>query len=305
MLPLDDETRQIAMAMLLWGVLPALAAASVVMAALEWLGGAKQAPAAATLALISGAVLGLWLVAAAPLYKMDDPAPLLSTLGVALKLDDAESTWNRLPWAVLAALCVERLARILDMQTQDGWLLRGAAAVGIAWWLIPEPTRATFVWLAPGFAGVVFLEWELLQRLAAEPPGGGVLLCLALALVVAGIVLLFAGLGRGMEIAVISASALAGIGLVAWWRRADASGAVPAGAVILPSLLLMAHQGTSVETIPWTAFATAALAPLMLAGTWPVRHWPAIGRLFAGLFLILIPLLAAVLLAQQGATEGE
>jgi hypothetical protein len=165
--------------------------------------------------------------------------------------------------------------------------------------VIPEPTRATFVWLAPAFAAVVFLEWELLQRLAAEPPDGGVLLCLALALMTAGVVLLYASIARWMEAAVICASALAGMGLVAWWRRADASGAIPAAVVILTGLLLMGQRETGVETIPWSAFAVAALAPLMLAGAWPIRHWPGLPRHLARLLLILIPLIVAILLAQQ------
>jgi hypothetical protein len=294
-MPPLDEVRD----MLLWGVLPALAAAGLVMAALDRLGGPKQAPAAAALGLSAGAVLGLGLRAAAPLFSPPSPSPLFAALGGALNLTNGESTWNRMSWTVLAALCTERLARALDTYANDGWLLRGATAVGIAWWLIPERDHEALIWLAPSLAAVVFVEWELLARLAVEPPDGSVLLCLALAFMTAGTVLLYASIGRLMEAAVVCASALAGVALVAWWRRADASGAVPAAAVLLPGLLLMGFRETSVETIPWSAFAVAALAPLMLVGTWPIRHWPGVPRYVARVLLVLIPLIAAVLLAQQ------
>ena len=302
--PLDDEARAVLIAMLRWGVPPALVAAIVVMAVLEWLGGPKQAPAAAALGLIAGVVLGLWSYSAAPLFSTEGTSPLLAGLRGALNLVNGDSSWNRMPWAVLAAVCTERLARALDTHTNDGWLLRGATAVGIAWWLIPEPAREEFVWLAPTFAAVVFLQWQLLARLAAEPPDGSVLVCLALAFLTAGILLVNAGISRSMEASVMCASALVGIALVAWWRRADASGAIPAAALLLPGLLLMGQQETS-EPVPWFAFAFAALAPLMLAGTWPVRHWPAVPRHLARLVVVLIPLIAAVLLALPGDAQEQ
>ena len=300
--PLDDEARAVLIAMLRWGVPPALVAAIVVMAVLEWLGGPKQAPAAAALGLIAGVVLGLWSYSAAPLFSTEETSPLLAGLRGALNLVNGDSSWNRMPWAVLAAVCTERLARALDTHTNDGWLLRGATAVGIAWWLIPEPAREEFVWLAPSFAAVVFLEWELLARLAAEPPDGSVLVCLALAFLTAGILLVNAGISRSMEASVMCASALVGVALVAWLRRADTSGAIPAAAVLLPGLLLMGQQETS-EPVPWSAFAAAALGPLMLAGAWPVRRWPAIPRHLVCLVLVLIPLIAAVLLALPGEAQ--
>src|ERR1019366_8828206 len=144
---------------------------------------------------------------------------------------------------------------------------RGAAALGIAWWVIPVDAREV-VWLAPSFAAVVFLEWVVLERMTAQPPDGSVAFCLAMAFLTAGVVLLFAGIARWMEAAVVCASALAGIGLVAWLRRADVSGIVPAAAVLLLGLLLMGQRETSVTAIPWYAFALAALSPLMLALAW-------------------------------------
>jgi hypothetical protein len=297
-MPPFDEVRD----MLLWGVLPSLLAASLVFAAIVGLGGLKQAPAASALGLIVGVVLALWLRAAHPLVPTEEePSPLLAAVRFALSLANGDASWNRLPWAILAALAVERLARVVDTHTNEGWLLRGAASVGIAWWVIPEPLREKFVWLAPAFAAVVFLEWVLLERLAAEPPDGGVLFCLALVFMTAGIVLLHAGIARWMELAVFCAMAFAGIGLVAWWRRADVSGAIPAAAILLPSLLLMGERGTAVKAIPWYAFALVALAPLTLVASWPLRNRPGVARYIVRVVLVLIPLVAAVVLTRIAA----
>src|ERR1700722_9524617 len=101
---------------LLWTVLPALATAAIVMALLTLRGGPKQAPAGAALGLLAGAVIGFWL--RSDLLPLDAPG---------------ESAWNRLPWAVLAALCMGRVACMPELPIVDGWLLRGATAFGIAW----------------------------------------------------------------------------------------------------------------------------------------------------------------------------
>jgi hypothetical protein len=287
--------------LLLWAVLPALVGAGVLTAALQLLGCAKQGPAAAALGLITGTVLGQWLRAASPMISVDSPWPALSVLGYALTLTGGESTWNRLPWAVLAALAVERLARCLDTRTEDGWFLRGAASIGIAWWVIPEAARDEYLWLAPAFAALVFTHWILLERLAAQPPDGSVLLCLALAFIAAGVVLLHARIARLMEASIVCAAALGGIGLVALWLRADASGAIPAAAVLLPGFLLMGTLETSVEELPWYVFALPALAPLLLAASWPLRRWEGfsgkLARLALMLILVLIPLAAACVVA--------
>jgi hypothetical protein len=267
---------------LLHAVLPALALAAVVMAAGVLLGGVKQAPSAAALGLGAGAALGLWL-------------------SDAMELVPGNPTWNRLPWAALAALWVGHIARLPELQPAAGWLLRAAAAIVIAWVGIPSSMRAEFDWLAPVVAAVIFAHWAILERLAADPPDGSIPLCLALVFLTAGAVLIHAGSARLMDVAVVLASALTGLALVAWWRRADAGGAVPAVAVALPLLMLMGQRETFSE-IPWYGFALPALAPLLLAEALPLSSWhgprPQLTRLLVILLLLAVPLGVAFYLAQ-------
>jgi hypothetical protein len=270
---------------LLYAVLPALVVAAVVMAAVVMLGGAARAPLAAALGVGAAAALGLWL-------------------REGLELISSASPWNRLPPAALAALWVGRIARLPDLQPSAGCWLRAATAIGIAWLVIPAETRSEIDWLAPAFAAVVFAQWVLLERLAARVPDGSVPLCLALALLAAGAVLIHANSARLMNAAIVLASAFAGIAAVSWWRRVDAGGAVPAAGVLLPGLLLMGKQET-VSEIPWNAFALPALAPLLLAEALPLAGWQGSRwqrvRFLLMVLVVLIPLAAAIYIAREAA----
>src|SRR5436853_7041095 len=108
--------------LVLGAILPAFGVSVVVTAAVIGLLGTRHVPVAAALGLSAGAALGLWLREALTLVPGDSP-------------------WNRLPWAALAALWVGRVARLPDLQPSAGWFLRAAAAVGIAWMVIPAETR--------------------------------------------------------------------------------------------------------------------------------------------------------------------
>jgi hypothetical protein len=258
-----------------------LALAAAVMAAGVLLGGAKQAANAAALGLCAGASTGLWL-------------------SDALELVPGNPIWNRLPWAALAALWLGRITRLPELQPAACWLLRAATAIVIAWVGIPLDMRAEADWLAPTVAAVIFTHWAILERLAAEPPDGSVLFCLALVFVTAAAVLIHAGSARLTDVAIVLASALTGLAVVAWWRRVDAGGAIPAVAVVLPILLLMGQRETFSE-IPWYAFALPALAPLLLAEALPLSSWhgrrPQLARLLVMVLLLLPPLGAAFYLA--------
>jgi hypothetical protein len=268
-----------------YAVFPALAVAAVVMAAVVLLCGPKQAPLGAALGLSAAVALGLWL-------------------REALTLVPGDSAWNRLPWAALAALWVGRVARLPDMQPAPGWLLRAGTAGLIALVVIPAGLRQEIDWLMPAFAAVVFAEWAILERLAAEPPDGCVPFCLAVVFLAAGTVVIHASYALLMNVAIVLASALTGLALVAWWLRADASGAIPAAAVMLPGLSLLGQQETKTfSDVPWYAFALPALAPLLLAEALPLSHWQGkrqrLLRFLLMLLLLLVPLATAILLAHQ------
>jgi hypothetical protein len=284
----------------LYMVLPALLAAAMVMAAVELLGGAKQAPAAAALALMTGAILGLWLRDAGKLF-VDDKADLAwGALPSALSLISGESSWNRFAWAALGALCAGRVVYLADVHAQDGWLLRGGAAIAIAWWVIPETSRDEIIWLAPAYALIVWLLWFSLDKLAAQPASSSVAGCLILSLFTAAGVLIYAGTKRLMDANVVLALALVGITLVAFLRGVEFGGVIPAIAVLLPGILLMGQQTRSAEReMHWCAFALPAFAPLALAVTLPFSHWPRWRVHLLRLVLILIPLVIAMVLARE------
>ena len=285
--------------MALYMMLPALMAAALVMAAMARFGAPKQAPAGAALGLMVGAFLGLWLRDSASFVVAGSPAVLLSALPDVLILNPGDSNWNRLPWAILASLCVGRLAYLADVHSSDGWLLRGGAAVGIAWWIIPDSSRQEEVWLTPAFALVVWLEWVVLDHLSAQPGSSSVAVALTLSLLVAGGVLIHAGTARLMDAAIVLACAFLGVWLISFWHGIEFGGAMPAIAVALPALLLMGHQTQAEEKMHWSAFALAGCAPLVLAATLPFSRWPKLWLHVVRLALILIPLAIAGYLAHE------
>ncbi len=265
---------------LLGAVLPALAVAAMVMAAVERLGDAKQAPAGAILGLIAGVALGWWLRNVLPFVPGD-------------------SAWNRLPWAGLIAFAIGRVAYLADVHSSDGWLLRGLTALGLAWWVVPEQARHELVWLAPALAAAIWANWMLLDLLATVPGSSSVAATIALSLLVAAVVLLQAGIARYMEAMLVVTAAFAGIAVVAYLRRLEIGAVVPAIAVALPGMLMMGQTQSSVTEIHWSAFALPALAPLMLAAALPFSHWPKIRVHYLRIGLVLVPLVAATILALQ------
>jgi hypothetical protein len=286
----------------LYMVLPALAAAAIMMAAVGRIGGSKQAPSGAALSLMVGAFVGVWLRDALPLVvDGGSPKAFLSVLPDVLTLVSGESSWNRLPWAVLSALCLGLVAHLADAYSGDGWLLRGGVAIAIAWALIPEDLRERLVWLAPAFAMVVWAEWVILDRIAAQPASFSVALSLTLSLLAAAGVLIHAGTARLMDATLVQACAIAGVLLVACCRRVDVGGAIPALAVALPGLLLMGQLTQAEEKMHWAAFALPACAPLLLVATMPVTHWPKLRLHLVRLALVLIPLAFALYLAHEAA----
>jgi hypothetical protein len=273
------------MDIVLKAVLPEFGLAAVVMAVVVLLCGLRQAPLGAALGVGAAGALGLWL-------------------REGLSLVPGDSAWNRLPLAALAALWVGRVARSPELQPCAGWLLRAAMAGLIALVVIPAAPRREVDWLAPAFATVVFAHWTLLERLATEPPGGSVPFFMAVVFLGAGGVLIHAHSALLMNVAIVLASALAGLALVAWIWRADAGGVMPAVAVFLPGLMLLGQQ-ENVSVVPWYAFALPALTPLLWAEALPLSHLSGTkSRLLRTVvlgMLIVIPLAGALYLAHAAA----
>ena len=295
-MPPWDMTRDV----LVYAALPALLTAAVVMALSVRFGRVKQSPAGAAFGFAAGVVLGLWIRSASfDEWHVGPEDTFASALAVwlqtGLNLARGDSAWNRLPWAALGVLCVGRVARLPDLPLIDAWLLRAAASVTAAWLVIPAKLQDDIAWLMPAFALVVLIEWAVLETLAAQPPGGTVIFCLALAFSIASLVFLQASWASKAETAIVLAAALTGIAIVAAWGGVDGSGAVPVAALLLPGLMLMGKHQTASE-LPWQVFALTGCAPLALIATLPFCRSQSVWRRMLQLALVIAPLGGAVYL---------
>ena len=238
--------------MLSWGligelareaILPAAGASGLLFYALvRWRGPLIAAPAAA-LALAAGFLLGNRLRGA-----------------VALREDTADL--HRAVYAAGVALLLGLVARAPRLPGAARWALRAAGAALAAWWLagvVPEDLPLAG-WQ---IAALVFATWAVCEQAPQGP------FALALAALAAAVVLLYAHTARLAEAALLLASALAGLALVASARRIDAGGAVPGATVLLAGLLLSGHSTTYSE-VPPSCFLLVGAAPLALvAGSLP------------------------------------
>ncbi|MCI0637565.1 MAG: hypothetical protein L0Y72_07105 [Gemmataceae bacterium] len=217
-----------------------------------------------------------------------------------------ESSWNRLHYAVLAALVIEQLVQALPGRLAlIRCFLRIAVSVGISFLVIPSATRAEVWWLMPLLAALVFAVWSTLTYLAARPPDGSVPLALALAAFVAAGVLVHAGSARLTEAATALSAALGGIAVACILLKIDGSSAVPGAAVLLPGLLLIGQQETFSD-LTWHAFALPAVAPLAMVFLLPFPKLQGFPLMCWRLSLVLVPLVIAMALAMQtGPLEFE
>lgn len=272
--------------LLRYAIVPAFVAAAIVSAVIGRIGGSKHANLGAALGLIAGVALGFWLRNTLPLVPGD-------------------STWNRLPWAALAALLVERVVGLLELDWSAAAILRLAASFGLMFCVVPENVRVEHAWIAIAYGGAVWMNWTILEavlRKTENSQAGAISVgaCIVLSCLVASGVLLFSGIARYMEAAIVLAMAVAGVTVAAAWRQCDLRAAMPAVAVLLPGLLLVGNRETSVETIHWAAYALPALAPWLLAETIPLGHWPKLRLIAFRIALVLIPLIVAMMLAREG-----
>jgi hypothetical protein len=214
-----------------------------------------------------------------------------------------KSGWHWLPAAILASLAVGLLAEIPRVPVAVGWLLRAAAAGLATWLLVPAELRAETRWLAPAFFAVVLADWAALHLSARRAPGSGMPAGLALVFLGGAAVLIHAAFAKAADVALMTTFSLAGIAVVAWWKRADVAAVMPGGAVLLPGLLLAGYSETFSE-VPWVSFALVALAPLALVPALlpPVSRLEGWRLRLVQLGLLLVPVIIAVVLAMRAET---
>jgi hypothetical protein len=212
------------------------------------------------------------------------------------------------------------------------WLPRIGALAAVSSWLVlgkaaEAPQWATLRW---ELAGAMLLVWVVLDGLARDGLGTEASAHLGAALFAGAAVLLYSHNARFMELAILVVSAMFGVatataivrsrpvvddaftsynpnpGLYDAMRPATpgelplaASGAIPAGVVLLVGLVLGTRPSHDDHKVPVLCFWLAALAPAALAPfliPWVARQnrWVLV---VLRVLLILAPLIAAVVLA--------
>jgi hypothetical protein len=173
-----------------------------------------------------------------------------------------------------------------------GWLASGKAAEAPQW--------AGLRWQ---LSAAMFFIWIALDSVARAEFGGEVAAYLAATFLVAGTMLLYTHNAKQMEIAVILGFSFFGIAVVAVLGDCDTSGAIPAGVVFLPGLLLAAQPSWAENShkVPVHCLWMVALAPLVLLpfgipAVAAKRGW--LVRLLRAA-LVLAPLVAAIVLASE------
>jgi|RhiMethySRZTD1v2_1073278.scaffolds.fasta_scaffold177525_2 hypothetical protein len=178
-----------------------------------------------------------------------------------------------LPWQWLPAMLV--LVQIDGVLGQSQgvpwwgkWRLRLVTGFIAALLVVPANLPAEWpvhvherTWPLAVFTLMVALGWVGSEAVARQSPGGAVGLGLAAALFGASIVVLHAHYGKCAEVMTFPAAALVGMSIVALIRKSDIGGAVPAVALLLPTLLLIGAT-ESYSEVPWYAFLLAALPPM-------------------------------------------
>lgn len=245
--------------------------------------------------------------------------------------------WEWLPRAALVLLLVGLASRWLGLVLARAlpekrwwvanvfvWCPRVAAVFAVCGWLVSDRWAAEHPWLPWALRAVVLLNWVVLDSVARTGPGllpttgiyderkepagewtgagGQVTAYLAAILLAASVVSLYSYWGSPTEASTMLGAALFGVAVAVGVAKTDGSGAVPAGVVFVPVVMLSCKMSTD-TTVPVTAFWLLSLAPLALSpfliprlarhNGWKTRAARAV--------LILIPVVAAVVLAGQNA----
>lgn len=191
--------------------------------------------------------------------------------------EDSSHTWHWLPYAALTLVVVGMLSRCLGWLVKryvpqrqwwvanlSVWLPRLGAVVLVASWLVAERwTERHGTWLVHALGAAMFLQWLILDGIARAEAGGKVAGYLALIFLSASVMFVFHQWPTLAEVAIILGCAMFGVAIAAGATKSDTSGAVPAGVVFLPGLLLTGWEQQDSQ-IPVAAFWLIGLAPLAL-----------------------------------------
>lgn len=275
---------EMVVALLLQGVLPAAGVAALVFALVRGSLGKGAARAAAVLAVAAGFAEANVLDPQLPWWPW--PLPWSWTL------PPPPSPWS---WTLLLLALVGLVEMVFTLPGVPVALALSARLVVagvVAWWVAAD------VWTLSAFALVLFASWQLLEhRLRDLPAGLSPLLFTVIFCGGAAAVLIHSGTLRYTTAVVFQAAALLGVAAAALSSRDDGRG-VAGVAVVLPLLLLLLRWNEG-SPVPGPCFLLVGLAPLALLLTYlpPLRNWSDFRRGLAGMALVLVPVLVAVVWA--------
>ena len=264
--------------LLLHLVLPAVLASAGVLALLYFTIGAHFARFAAPFAVAAGLTLGNWsrsLLAWQP--QSFGYESLLGTAAVVL-------------FGCLAA----ELIRTRSATTAQ-FVIPTLIALVAAWIVLPTPIR-TPLWFL-GTAALFLGNRLVIERRAADqkPPGTApAFLAMALGGTTA-LLMLFLMSGKFSELAILLASAMIGLAIVAAILKANVNSALPLAAIYWSALVIASFHELSHE-MPHACFVLVAAAPLLLALMLlpPAQRLPLWSRHLIDAVLLALPLLIAV-----------
>ncbi|VTR99086.1 hypothetical protein [Tuwongella immobilis] len=183
-----------------------------------------------------------------------------STEALSLTPGNSALTWI-LPLTGLAIL-VGMLASVPQIPRIVGELLRLGVAVFAAQKLTPSDLQSQ----VPGLMLMVVVAIYGLQSIAAavdrQRPGGAIVACHVLPAGMLAGVLIFAHSNRMMDAAHLLFASLAGVMLLAWYRKPMIGPALAASSIMLPGLALAGIDQTFSE-VPKIAFVLPAIAPIL------------------------------------------
>lgn len=236
-------------------------------------------------------------------------APALAVLAAVAGLAAGNYCRGAFPWlpdgkwwhwvwpAVGFVLTVEFVARTTGVRN----LLRGAAAGVVAAFLVPAPWQAEAKWWIPAAAGLLAMQWGIVDGVARRWPGGWVTACVAIAALGTATVLIHdKSLGRA-DVATMAFATLGTLAIAAWATRSDTGAAASAVAIALPAMLLVGWAIAYEPEVPresylLVGFAPSALGLLLVPGA--SRHHPA-----WKLLLVLIPVAVGIALAMHAVPD--
>lgn len=219
-------------------------------------------------------------------------------------------------WGLLAvglALAVEFAVRIPGVPVTVGHLFRGAAAGVIASAVLPPGwQQGADRWTLPLTAGLVAVQWGMLDAVSRRNPGGTLAACLALVAGGVACVAIHDETALFTDFATFLAAALGVLAVGGWVSRSETGSAAAVAVVPVVTTLLMIRDGVPPyepewmkhPPVPTAAYWLVGLAPLML-GVFLIPPVTRFGLRWYSvpvkLALVLIPVGIAVYLCVTGA----